>query len=145
MKLESIQEEWSKDSIIDPTNLGNESIKIPQLHHKYFKIFSQERLSLRKLEADLKALKLEKYEFYTQGPTKEHIELGWKLPPQGKILKSEVNQYIESDKDVISTTLKIGLQIEKVDLLESIIKSITNRGFQIKTALDWMKFQNGVM
>lgn len=145
MKLEAIQEEWANDSAIDPTNLGNESLKIPQLHQKYFKMFSQERLALRKLEADLKSLKLEKFEFYTQGPTQEQIELGWRLPPRGKILKAEVGQYIDSDKDIIACTLRIGLQIEKVDLLESIIKSITSRGFQIKTALDWMKFQNGAL
>ena len=40
MVLEEIYELWHKDSIIDKTELGDESLKIPQLHHKYFKIYS---------------------------------------------------------------------------------------------------------
>ena len=40
MKLEEIQESWSSDSKIDDTELDNESLKIPELHHKYFRIFS---------------------------------------------------------------------------------------------------------
>jgi GTP-binding protein YchF len=47
------------------------------------------------------------------------------------------------DKEIIDMSLKIGLQQEKVELLESIIKSLTNRGFQIKAAIDWYKFTMG--
>ena len=54
MKLEDIQTFWEKDSQVDRTELGEEALKIPQLHSKYFKIYSQERLTLRKLEADMK-------------------------------------------------------------------------------------------
>ena len=57
MTLEDIFELWSKDCDIDRTELGEESLKIAQLHAKYFKIFSTERLSLRKLQSDLKVLK----------------------------------------------------------------------------------------
>jgi hypothetical protein len=35
------------------------------------------------------------------------------------------------------------MQQEKVDLLESIIKSIHNRGYQLKTALDFLRFTMG--
>ena len=143
MKLESIFDNWEQDSKIDRTDLGHASLAISELHHKYFKFYSNERLILRKYEADLRQLKLSKFEFYTQGPTKETMELGWVLPPVGKVLKAEVNTYIEADSDVIHLTLKIGVQHEKIELLESIIKTLTNRGFQIKTALDWIKFQSG--
>ena len=34
MNLEAIQEMWEKDSHIDPDNLHDESLKIPQLHSK---------------------------------------------------------------------------------------------------------------
>ena len=62
MTLEDIFELWSKDCDIDRTELGEESLKIAQLHAKYFKIFSTERLSLRKLQSDLKVLKKYKYD-----------------------------------------------------------------------------------
>lgn len=143
MKLEDIFSEWEIDSKIDITELGEESLKISKLHHKYFRILSNERMHYKKLEAELKMLKLEKHEFYTQGPTKETVEKGWQLPAVGKILRSDVNNYIDSDRDMVNLSLKIGMQLEKIDLLESIIKVIINRGYNLKVALDWEKFKMG--
>lgn len=144
MKLEDIFTEWEQDSHIDRTNLSDEVLRIPKLHHKYFKIFTNERLVLRKYETDLKQLKLAKHEFFTMGPTEETHAKGWQLPPQGKILRSDVNNYIDSDQEVVNMTLKIGIQQEKIGLLESIIKSLTNRGFNIKAAIDFEKFKVGI-
>lgn len=143
MKIESIFAEWEKDSEPDRTELGNEALIIAKLHHKYFRILSQERLTRRQLENDLKVLRLEKYEFYTQGPTKETMDKGWQMPPIGKILKSDVQNYIEADSDIINLSLKIGIQNEKIDFLESVIKLLMNRGFHIKAAIDWEKFKMG--
>lgn len=143
MKLESIFELWEKDSKIDKAVLDDEVLRISSLHKKYYQIYTNERLILRKYETDLKLLKLEKFEFYTQGPTKETMAKGWQLPPIGKVLKADAGTYVDADKDIIELTLKIGIQHEKIDLLESIIKSLQNRGFNIKTAVDFIKFQSG--
>lgn len=144
MTLDEIFEEWDKDSTVDPTELGNAALDLAKLHHKYYRMFSRERLLLKKLESDLKVLKREKSEFYVDGPTQEQIEMGWVLPPKGKIrVKSDVPVYVDSDNDIIAMNLKIAYQQEKVDLLESIIKLISNRGFQIKSAIEWEKFKVG--
>jgi hypothetical protein len=144
MTIEELQAEWDKDTQIDRTELGQEAIKIPQLHSKYYKIYSTSRLQLRKWESEFKVLKLEKYEFYTMGPTEDTEEKGWKLPPRGAILKAEVNNYIDADPDIIKASLKIGLQQEKIQFLEDIIKSLVNRGFQIQAAISWEKFKVGI-
>jgi hypothetical protein len=144
MKLEDIYSEWEKDATIDRTELSDEVLRIPKLHHKYFKMFTNERLILRKYEAEFKQLKLAKHEFFTMGPTEETHAKGWRLPPQGKIIRSDVNNYIDADTEVINLTLKIGIQQEKLDLLESVIKSLTNRGFNIKAAIDFEKFKVGI-
>lgn len=144
MKLEDIFTEWEQDSRIDRSELGDEVLRIPRLHHKYFKIFTNERLILRKYEVELKQLKLAKHEFFTMGPTEETHARGWQLPPQGKVLRSDLNYYVEADNEVVNLTLKIGIQQEKLELLESIIKSLTNRGFNIKSAIDWEKFKVGI-
>lgn len=144
MKLEQIFEMWHQDSKIDHTELSHEALRIPQLHHKYFQVYSHERLVLRKYEAELKRLKLDKYEFYTQGPTPETHAKGWQLPPIGKIIKSDVGQYVDSDKDIIELTLKVGVQQEKIELLDSIIRSLNNRGYLIKSAIDFEKFKVGM-
>jgi hypothetical protein len=143
MKLESIFELWEHDSKINRDELDRESLDASKLHQKYHKIYTQERMLLRKYEIELKLLRLEKFEFYTQGPTRETQEKGWVLPPIGKILKADAGNYVDADKDIVELTLKVGIQHEKIELLESIIKSIMNRGFQIKNAIDFMKFQSG--
>ena len=98
---------------------------------------------MRKLEADMKQLKLDKHEFYTQGHTKETQDKGWTLPPKGLILKADLPMYMDADKEIVSLNLRIGYQLEKIDLLESIIKMVMNRNFQIKSAIDWSKFEQG--
>lgn len=144
MKLEDIFELWSKDADIDRTELGEESLKISQLHAKYFKIFSSERLSLRKLESDLKVLKRQKYEYFSGTlDYDEMTELGWEPNPL-KLLRADIPQYIDSDKDIIELTLKISYQQEKVDFLENAIRSLNSRGFNIKSAVEWEKFKVGM-
>lgn len=145
MKLDNIIELWAEDSKIKREILDEESLRIPKLHHKYHTILTHEKLSLRKLEMDLKVLRLEKFEFYTQGPTKETDAKGWKLPDIGKIIKTDVEKYIEADKDIIELSLRIGLQHEKVALLDSILKTIMTRNFVIKNAIDFVKFSNGLI
>lgn len=144
MKLEQILSMWKEDSQIDITELGQEATKIPNLTQKYYEILVQERMLLRKQEYDLKKLKLEKYEFYTQGPNEETEQKGWMLPPKGIIIKSEIPMYLDADKDIIELSLKIGVQQEKVEALETIIKSLKDRGFNIRAAIDDLKMKLGV-
>ena len=143
MKFEEIFDAWKSDSEIDQTDLGNESLKIPKLHHKYYMMLLAERSSLRKLEAQMKQLKLSKYEFYSQGHTEETKKLGWELPPRGIILKADIPMYLEADKDIIELSLKIGVQGEKVDFLDSILKTLQTRNFLIKNAIDFLRWTNG--
>ena len=144
MKLEQILEMWDKDSKIDRTNLGEEALNIPSLHAKYYRILVNEKLVLRKYEEEMKVLKFDKYEFFTEGPNEESINRGWKLPARGRILKNEVSSYIESDSDIIKLSLKIGIQHEKVGLLESIIKTIGGNSFNIRNAIEYEKFKLGM-
>ena len=143
MKFEDIFEEWKNDSEIDRTELANESLKIPKLHHKYYMMLVAEKTLLKKLEADMKQLKLSKYEFYSQGHTEETRALGWALPARGMILKADIPMYMEADKNIVDLSLRIGMQQEKVEFLESIIKSFQTRGYIIKNAIDFMKFTMG--
>ena len=64
MTLEEIQQHWDRDSEVDRTELGNEATKIPQLHSKYFKMFSTERLKLKQMEGKAKVLHLDLWTYY---------------------------------------------------------------------------------
>ena len=142
MNIDEILSLWEVDSKIDTADLDIEAIKIAKLHHKYYEIYIKEKILLRKHEAEYKKLKLEKFEFYTQGPNEETPK-NWKLPPRGMVIKSDVPNYMEADKELIELSLKIGYQQEKVELLDSIIKTFQYRGYNIKAAIDYRKFTMG--
>lgn len=143
MKLEDIQASWKQDSQIDRTELGEESLKIPQLHSKYFNIYSNERLQLKKMQYEYRQLYRLKHEYYNGTICEEDLKDNEWEPFQLKILKADINIYIEADEDLAKLDLKIEMQKEKIDFVEAIIKSLTNRGYQIKNAIDWTKFQMG--
>jgi hypothetical protein len=50
---------------------------------------------------------------------------------------------MDGDKDIIELSLKIGMQQEKVDFLADIIKTLHSRGYAIKNAIDFYRFQQG--
>ena len=143
MKLEDIQELWHRDSEIDYTELGTESIRIPQIHDKYLKIFTDERIRLKGVEFELSKMVRTKTEYYSGKMSQEELERhGWEQY-LGRLLKNEIANYIESDDDVIKLKQQLVVLQEKINYLDSVIRMINNRGFQIKNALDWLKFSHG--
>lgn len=142
MKLEEIEALWA-DDIIDRTQLDVESLKIPGLHHKYYKIYIRELIQLKAEENDYASFYNTKVEYYLGILDKETLDkLGWE-PFQLNILKSDIPRYIEADRQIQERKLKIHVQKAKVNYLEDIIKMIHNRNFKIKNAIDYMKFMNG--
>jgi hypothetical protein len=143
VKLDELQAAWKQDSLIDRTELGEESLKIPQLHSKYFNLFSQERLAYRKMETEYKRLLRLKHEYYTGVISEEDLRTQQWEPFMLKILRTDLSMYLDSDEDLQMMQLRMDLQKEKVDFLDSAIKSLTTRGYQIKNAIDWTRFQMG--
>ena len=145
MKLEEIQELWNRDREIDIAELAIESVRIPQLHDKYLKIYIDERIKLKSLEFELSKMVRLKNDYYSGRMAQEDLEkLGWE-PFLGKILKGEMHSYLEADEDVFRIKTKIVMMEEKINYLDSIVKMINNRGFQIKSAIDWIKFKSGIL
>ena len=143
MKLEDIYEQWKTDAIIDNENLINESLKIPHLHAKYLKYFTSEKIILTSKQSEYKELYKNKHEYYANTMDIDEIkELGWE-PLQKKIMKADVPMHIDADKEIKELRLKVAIQKEKVEALDHIIKSLNNRGFYIKNAVDYMRFING--
>ena len=140
---DEINEMWSKDCKIDEANIVGEAKRIPELHNKYYNLFFKEALRVRKLKADMKELEKAKYEYYSGSMCEEDLrERGWKPNPL-KILRNDIDRYMQSDKDVIQLSLKIALHEERANYLENIIRQINNRNFVIKSMIDMIKFQAG--
>tara|TARA_X000001388_G_C2170173_1_gene99490 strand:- start:106 stop:543 length:438 start_codon:yes stop_codon:yes gene_type:complete len=145
MDINEIHNLWSADSKIDDLELDQESLKIPQLHSKYMRIFTVENTLFAKMTYTHKVLERDKAEYYSGKMCDEDLtERGWE-PLSLKILKGDVPRYVEGDKDVVRHLIKMSEQKEKVSLLKSIIDSINSRSFIITNAIKWKKFISGEM
>jgi hypothetical protein len=123
--------------------LDQESLKIPQLHSKYMRIITEENSILNKMMYAHKMLERDKFEYYAGKMCDEDLqERGWE-PLNLKIMKNDIPRYIEGDKDIIRSLMKISDYREKVALLKSIIDSINSRSFIITNAIKWKKFISG--
>jgi len=143
MNISEIKDHWRKDCKIDIENLANEAAKTPEFHSKYYDLYVDEKIELKKIESEYKVLKRLKYEYYLGKLSPEQIKnLGWEQFDL-KILRSELDVYIDSDSDLIRCTLRISEQQEKVLFLENIIKAINGRGFHIKSAIDFIRWTQG--
>ena len=90
MQLDELFDLWKKDSEIDRSELGEASAKIPQLHYKYYKLYAQERLKLKKLEAEYKVLYKDKWEYFQGTMSEEDLEDREWQPNPLKILKVDI-------------------------------------------------------
>jgi len=143
MKLEDLEEYWSKDAKINDFDLDKESLKTPVLHGKYYGFYNAEKMRLSKLNIEVSHLKRIKWEYYTGKLCDEELDVyGWE-PFQIKLLKSDIDMYLEGDADLNDLKVKISLQKQKCTFLEDIIKFLNVRGFAIKNAIDWRKFTQG--
>ena len=141
MNLEKIQEMWQKDAVIDPDNLHDESLKIPQLHSKYYTIYNTTSL-LRERARDLyNRVRLERYNYYTG---KASAEVYAEEPFPYKVReKDAIQRHLEADDKLTELDLKIRYYDTMLKFIEEVIKNISNRTFQIKNAIEWHKFQSG--
>ena len=132
-----------QDMKIDDLNLDLESLRTPQIHNKYLNILHDESLTLHKQMIDLKEMRRLKWEYYLGKLDQETLqERGWQ--PFGlKILRTDIDIYVDSDKDILRLEARVHYLKEKVKYLESILQSIGRRGWDIKSAIEWKKFMSG--
>lgn len=143
MHLNDIKKQVEEDMPIDDTELDVASVNIPQLHNKYLNIFTDEKLAMHKIRGDLHRMIKLKWEYYTGKLDQETLKLhGWE-PFQLKILRQDLDIYMDSDDDVLKLRDKLTYQEEKVNYLEATLKAINNRQWNIRSAIEWRKFING--
>ena len=140
MNLDEIQSLWEEDAKIDPDNLHEESIKIPSLHAKYYKIYNN-ILLLKKLEENkFKILKKEKWMYFSG---KSEPEVYIKNPFDYKVLRQDIDKYMDADEDILKSISKMEYYQTMLSYLDSILKTIMNRSYQIKNSIEYMRFTAG--
>ena len=141
MNLEQIQEMWERGSQIDPDNLHDESLKIPQLHSKYYTVYNTITLLKEKARETHSRVKLERYNYYTgKAPAEVYEEEPFPYKVRDK---DALQRHLEADEKLTKLDIKIKYYDVMLKFLEDIIKTISNRTFQIKNAIEWHRFQAG--
>ena len=141
MNLEQIQEMWEKDSKIDPDNLHDESLKIPQLHSKYYTLYNTITLMREKARTQYSKVRLERYNYYTGKAT---AEVYAEEPFPYKVReKDAIQRHLEADDKMNKIDMKIKYYDIMLKFLEEVIRAVSNRTYQIKNAIEWNKFQAG--
>jgi hypothetical protein len=139
--LEKLQEMWQRDSVIDPDNLHEESLKIPQLHSKYYTLYNTITLLREKARETYNRVRLERYNYYTgKAPAEVYVEDPF---PYKVREKDAIERYMSADERLSKIDLKIRYYDIMLKFLEEIIKMIFQRNYQIKNSIEFMKFQAG--
>ena len=142
MTLEELQQSVNKDFKLDDTELDTESVNIPLLHNKYLIHYNKFSLLLKKSEYDHKSMIRDKWEYYTG---KADPSVYQEKPFDIKVLKADVHIYMDSDDELQRADQKAAYLNQVVKYLEQVLRSINNRTFLIKNAIEWKKFTSGAI
>ena len=140
MDLETLQKQVDVDLKIDDTELDLESIRTPQLHNKYLKLFTKYSLQYKKAKDDYDGLYKFKWEYYTGKAT---LSVYKAEPFDLKVLKSDVHIYLNADAEL----QKLGQRQEYLNVvvvyIERVLREINNRNWNIRNTIEWKKFLHG--
>lgn len=131
---EKFLNEWREDAVMSD-DLFDDARKIPILHCKWLDKY--QRMVLLKKEAQYEFHKLykEKYSFFMGRE---------ELAPDVKIMKNEVPIYLNADEKLNKAQAKLDLLDTYEKTLKEILNNINNRSFQIKNAIDWLRYSRGI-
>jgi hypothetical protein len=141
MTLDELKLQVQKDLKVDNEHLDTESLKNQEIKATYLDHKTRYELLLFKAKGDYKRLYREKWEYYGG---KADAKIYATKPFDLKVLKTDLAVYITSDEEIINAENKVGYLETIVDYIKGVIKSVDNRGWDIKNAIEWKKFEAGV-
>lgn len=141
MNLDELKLQVQRDLKVDNEHLDTESLKNQEIKATYLDHKTRYELLLYRAKGDYKRLYREKWEYYGG---KADAKIYASKPFDLKVLKTDLSVYITSDEDIINAENKVGYLETVVDYIKGVIKSVDNRGWDIKNAIEWKKFEAGV-
>ena len=143
MTLEELKQESYKDLPINKVeNIDQESFFNQEIKAKWLDYKSRFELLLARSKGDYQVLYREKWEYYGG---KSDAKVYAAKPFDLKVLKTDLQIYISSDSDVIELSNKIAYLETTIKFIDGVIKSIDNRGWDIKHAITWKQFEAGMI
>ena len=143
MKLEELQSEAKEDlQIIDQERLDQESYKNQNIKPKWLEYRTKYDQLLIMSKANHQRMYREKWEYYGG---KADAKVYAAKPFDIKVLKTDLQMYINSDEEILAVQGKIAYYESIIKYIDGVIKSIDNRGWDIRNATDWKKFEAGMI
>ena len=142
-KLSELQTEAKEDLVIlDDEDLHQQSYKNQVIKPKWLDYKTKYKLLMFQCKADHKRLYREKWEYYGgKADAKIYVTKPFDL----KVLKTDLNIYIESDEDIIKLEHKIAYLETTIKYIDGVLRSIQSRGWDIKNAISWKQFEAGMI
>ncbi len=142
MNLETLQDKWKEDSVIDPDKYGEESVRIPQLHMRYMEFYNTFSLMKKDRESEMKALVRDKWIYYKgKAPTAVYKEMPFDLK---LTTTDEIRMFIAGDDEIRKLQYKIDYIEQTIFFLDGVLRQLNSRNYQIKNAIEWERFQSGM-
>ena len=148
-RFDKLKEDWAEDSHVDfqfknkqySADLAQVALDIPFIHNKYLTHYTDISQIKTSLEFEIRRLVRDKRQYYGgEADAKIYAE-----KPFGNSIKTseKMKVYLESDDEIINLEAKIKFLDQMLYWLDQVMKQISNRGFQVKSAIEWEKFING--
>tara|TARA_Y100000782_G_scaffold108327_1_gene131744 strand:+ start:220 stop:651 length:432 start_codon:yes stop_codon:yes gene_type:complete len=143
MDLDKLKQAAREDlPITDQEHIDQEAYKNQMIKQKWLDFKSDFELLLVKAKTDHQLLYRQKWEYYGG---KADAKVYAAKPFDIRVMKTDLTMYIQSDEDILKISNKIGYYESCVDYCKGVIKSIDNRGWDIRNATDWKKFEAGMI
>ena len=140
MNINELKEMCTKDTKIDITDLDGYSVSIPELANKYHQLAYLEKNLVRYLKSEYKIIRLSRGKYYSGKANPVAYE---EEPFDLKVLKNDMDRFLDGDVQVLTIKNKMEEQEEKVKLIEDTAKVIQNASFNISNTIKWKKFLAG--
>ena len=131
---QQIIDEWREDADMGD-DLFEAARNIPILHSKWIDKYLRIQLLEKEKEYEYNRIYKQKYSYY-MGREED--------APDEKIMKTEVQIYINADDEIIRLRAMVDLYEKLESTVKEILNNINNRSFQIKNAIDWLRYSRGI-
>lgn len=143
MTLDQYHTQWEQEAPLHLDALDEDARDVPLLHARWWRFYTAEKRLFKKLELEYKLLFRQKREWYSgKLDDVERLKLKWEPQPL-KIELRHLTTYLDADADLQRNTAQRFIAEETLRFLESVIGCINKRGFDIKNAIDFLKFKSG--
>ena len=141
MKLSELLTNIRNDSVVDMSNIAEESIKVIELHAKYLGFYQEEKKILILIEEEYRKLKLRKMEYYlgrAEDKVYEDNPLNLKIPRQ------DLEFYLDADEELCDLKRKVLVSQNKVDMLKGFVEqNLNQRSHHFRNALAFLNWSQG--